>query len=145
MISPETPDELQSDARFARGVPQILVVEDEVLVGWSLANAFRKLGMEVTIVDSGEKAIDALPSVHFDLIITDLKLPRIDGFEVAAAVKSAYRDTPVIMMSAIEDPAAGEKSGRSIDAFIEKPFDLKEMTAIAGKLLAARAHRSKPA
>lgn len=141
MSIPEAADDAAPKVGLTGGVPRVLIVEDEVLVGWSLANAFRKIGMEVLIVESGEKAIEHLAATRFDLVITDFKLPHIDGFDVAAAVKSSSPGTPVIMMSALEVPTSGGKAAGSIDSFVEKPFDLKEMTAIAGSLLSSRQHR----
>ena len=113
-----------------------MIVEDETLVSWSLEKALRKAGFEVTVVGCGEKAIEKLYSTHFDLVITDLKLPHIDGFQVAAAVKTFSPQIPVVMISAVEDEACSEKIAKThLDCFVEKPFDLKEVTELVNRFV----------
>ena len=117
--------------------PRVLIVEDEILVSWSLGEALKKAGFEVTVVECGEKAIEKLYSTRFDLAITDLKLPHIDGFEVAAAVKAFSPDVPIIMISTLDDQTSHEMAVKThIDSFIEKPFDLNEIVSLAGHLIA---------
>ena len=65
-----------SSPRTAR----ILVVEDEALVCWSLSSILAKKGHTITVVTTGEDAVKQLSGNHYDLVITDLKLPHIDGF-----------------------------------------------------------------
>ena len=114
---------------------KVLIVENEALIGWSIANALKKAGFIVSIVDSGEKAIEELNLTTFDLVITDLKLPRIDGFEVASNVKKISLQIPVLMMTATDKQTVNDASCKTnIDGIIEKPFDLNEITALAHKL-----------
>jgi len=109
----------------------ILLVEDEILIGWSVAQALIKAGYGVSLVGTGEKAIEEIHSTHFDLVITDWKLPKINGTEVASNVKRLSPDIPVIMMSAVIDEASVEaKMNPFTDIFIEKPFDLKEIVEL---------------
>ncbi|MBI5022356.1 MAG: response regulator [Ignavibacteriales bacterium] len=107
---------------------EVLIVEDEALIGWSLSHVLRKAGFAVTIVDSGEEAIEKSLSSHFDIVLTDYKLPNIDGFQVASKIKANFPNVPVIMMSAYGDSLAYQNNLQSsVDRFIEKPFNLAEI------------------
>jgi DNA-binding response OmpR family regulator len=121
---------------LSRKIPAILIVEDENLVGWALGSALKKTGFDCIAVRSGEGALEVIKSVAIDLVITDLKLPQIDGFEVAAAAKARFPEIPVIMISAGEgDDLRVPIQNCNIDEFVEKPFDLNEMTGVVGTLL----------
>jgi DNA-binding NtrC family response regulator len=118
---------------------EVLVVEDETLIGWSLASKLKQAGFAVTVVDTGEKAIEKFFSSHFDIVLTDYKLPKIDGFIVASKIKASFPQIPVIMMSAYRDcPAYKNEMRLSIDCFIEKPFDLSEVAAIVRMFTSAK-------
>ncbi|MBI4549162.1 MAG: response regulator [Ignavibacteriae bacterium] len=117
-----------------RSKKRILIVEDEPLVSWSLTNVLNDLGFQTTVVLSGGKAIEKIYSSQFDLVITDLKLPQINGFEVASAVRTFAPQTPIILISAVEDQICREfLVQQGIDGFLEKPFNLREMTALISK------------
>jgi DNA-binding response OmpR family regulator len=110
---------------------KILVVEDEPLIGWSVAKALRKVGLLVDHVDTGEKAVQKLRSTSYDLVLTDLKLPKIDGFEVASMAKSLSKSISVIVISAMDKSIVSPALEKQIvDFYIEKPFDLEEVTSI---------------
>jgi len=114
---------------------RILIVEDESLLSWSLSKVLGKAGFDITVAETGEKAIEELAGVAFDLVITDLKLPHINGFSVASAVKSSLPGVPVILISALEDRESREMgSAVLVDCFVEKPFDLNEMSELVRKL-----------
>lgn len=104
---------------------RILIVEDEKLICWSLENVLTKFGYEITTVHCGEKAVELFNTDSFDLIITDMKLPKIDGFKVAAAAKTFFPGIPIVMISA-ESNRGNQIS--AIDYFFEKPFDLRCLT-----------------
>lgn len=117
-----------------------MIVEDENLVVWALGSALKKTGLDCIAVRSGEGALEVIKSVTLDLVITDLKLPQINGFEVAAAAKARFPEIPVIMISAVEgDDVRLPIQNSNIDQFVEKPFDLNEMTGVVNTLL----HRDK--
>ncbi len=129
-----------NDTRQSAGeseeTPKILIVEDEPLVAWSLSSSLQKAGFIVSVVDTGEKALELLNSNRCDLLITDLKLPRIDGYEVASSAKRAHPRVVVLIMSALEDDIPTPASFNvQIDGFIEKPFDLKDVTLRIRKLV----------
>jgi two-component system nitrogen regulation response regulator GlnG len=122
--------------------PRLLIVDDETLVSWSLANALTKAGYQVAIVDSGEKAIEELRSRAFDLLVTDIELPALSGFELASTVRERFPRVPIILMSATtECPTLPKPS--NLDYFVEKPFQIKELVALIDRLL-LRSPKSTP-
>ncbi len=104
---------------------KILIVEDEESLLKLESILLTSKGYEVKGVSSGQAALDALESVRPDLILLDIMLPEIDGFEVCRRIKSApdTRHIPIIMLTAKksrEDMARGEQVGA--DWYITKPF-----------------------
>jgi DNA-binding response OmpR family regulator len=123
----------------------ILIVEDETLLAWSLANALKRAGFETIVVESGEKAVQLLTKSRFSAVITDVKLPYINGFDVAAAVKSATPLVPVIIISALDDENARRSMMQShADRFLEKPFDLDELSRVVQSLIAQKSPLTRP-
>ena len=117
-------------------LPRILIVEDEILIAWSLASTLHHLGFEIRVVDSGEQAISMLSSTPIDLVIADIELQSIDGYEVAAVAKGHHPSIPVIMISALRDSSENRPPNKScVDSFIEKPFDLHEVSKQVEQLL----------
>ncbi len=115
--------------------PSVLVVDDEPLMCWSIENALEKAGARVTTASTGEEAIELIRSSAFDVIITDMKLPRVDGFGVAKAGKGGPIDTQIIMISAYRDEQSRKKAADlGIEQFIDKPFDLGEMVKLVKDL-----------
>ena len=118
------------------GIPSILIVDDEPLVCWTLETSLRKAGYDVTTADSGETAIEKIKSTHFDLIITDMKLPQADGFEVIRLAKQILPDIRIIMISAYGDQSVKLKaSENSIDYFVDKPFNLTEFSLLVKQII----------
>jgi DNA-binding response OmpR family regulator len=118
----------------------ILIVEDEVLVAWSLENILKKSGYRVTITDTAEKALDLVRTTVYNLIITDFKLPKINGFELASTVRASSDPLPIIMISGDQDPNyQSTYPNNSITRFIEKPFDIVDVLKTVDTLLAGNA------
>ncbi len=104
---------------------KILIVEDEESLLKLESILLTSKGFEVKGVSNGQAALDAIGEAQPDLVLLDIMLPEIDGFEVCRRIKSdpATRHLPVIMLTAKksrEDMARGEKVGA--DWYITKPF-----------------------
>ncbi len=118
------------------GIPNILIVDDEPLVCWTLETSLKKAGYNVATADSGETAIEKIKSTHFDLIITDMKLPQADGFEVIRLAKQVSPDIGIIMISAYGDQSVKLKADEnSIDYFVDKPFNLTEFNLLVKQII----------
>ncbi len=115
----------------------ILVIDDDRLIGKTLKKLLTKEGFRVTLASSGEEALIYVEKESFDLIVSDLKMPGMDGVETVASIrllceKKRFRPIPEIFITGF---AKEEIFRRALDleaaAYIEKPFDLKAMmTAI---------------
>ncbi len=113
----------------------ILLVEDEV----SLSNAVKKIleqhGYFVDAVYDGLSAVDYGKGMDYNLIILDVMLPRLDGFEVLRILRGGGVNTPILMLTArstVPDKVAGLNSGA--DDYMTKPFDTEELLARVGAL-----------
>ena len=111
---------------MAQQASRILLVDDEQSVQKLLAYPLRKDGYEVICATDGREALDRLDSESFDLIVLDLMLPNVDGFEVCRQVRAAS-SVPIIMLTArVEeiDKVLGLELGA--DDYITKPFSVRE-------------------
>ena len=109
---------------------KILVVEDDLDVAEMLNAYFRVQGYEVYTVNWGEDGVRSCQTVHPDLVILDIRLPDIDGYEVAKRLRSDRRtqDIPIIFLTEKRERAdrlQGLELGA--DDYITKPFDVQEL------------------
>jgi two-component system, OmpR family, response regulator ResD len=108
---------------------RVLVVDDEPMVRDVLARYLKRKGFDVDAVADGERALEAFDARRPDLVLLDLMLPRLDGFEVFRRIR-ARGDSPVIMIT-----ARGETTDRIVglevgaDDYISKPFSPGEVVA----------------
>jgi DNA-binding response OmpR family regulator len=119
---------------------RILVIEDEPRVAQSIRNGLREEQFAVEIVADGAGALQRVRAIDYDLLILDVMLPDIDGFEVSRQVRAIGVKTPILMLSArslVDDRVHGLDSGA--DDYLTKPFDFTELRARVRALL--RRHR----
>ena len=110
--------------------PKILIVEDDLDIAEMLNAYFRVQGYEVFTVNWGEDGVRSSQTVHPDLVILDIRLPDIDGYEVARRLRSDRRtaEIPIIFLTEKRDRAdrlEGFEFGA--DDYITKPFDIQEL------------------
>ncbi len=116
--------------------PRILVVDDEMIVCESCQRILEEEGLEVEIALSGTEAFAKMRENPFDIVITDLKMPGIDGMEVLRTIRREYPDTIVIMItgfSTVETAVEAMKLG-AFD-YIPKPFTPDEVTIVVKKAI----------
>jgi len=111
-------------------MPNILVVEDDVDVADMLNAYFRVQGYEVQVVNEGGQAVENCRNNRPDLVILDIRLPDVDGYEVARRLRSNRRtgDIPIIFLTEKRqraDRLQGLELGA--DDYITKPFDIQEL------------------
>jgi len=114
---------------------RILVVEDDVPLACRIGSVLAKVGHDLTIVHDGERALDAATQTSFDLIVLDVILPRIEGFEVLKRLHSQCASSRVLIVSArcdVKDRIAGLQLGA--DDYLPKPFAMQELVARANAL-----------
>ena len=115
---------------------KILVIEDEKLLADSIGELLRKKGFTVEVVYDGETGEQYAELGIYDLLILDVMMPGMDGFQVARKVRSLRLGTPILMLTArseLEDRIAGLNSGA--DYYLTKPFDIRELLACINALL----------
>lgn len=115
---------------------RVLIVEDDDSVARLLMQATREAGYSPVVTDNGEDALDLGLTMNFDLILLDVMIPKINGFEVCRRLRTASVMTPVLIITArdaLEDKVEGLDSGA--DDYIVKPFQIAELLARARALL----------
>lgn len=115
---------------------KILIVEDERLLADTLRTMLEARGYEAEAVYDGESGRDYAETGVYDLLILDVMMPGMNGYEVARSVRRNRVDTPILMLtarSALEDRIEGLDSGA--DYYLTKPFDARELLACVGALL----------
>src|SRR5437773_7502132 len=109
---------------------RVLVVEDEVRLARQIASALTETGHDPIIVHDGERALREATSTPFDLIVLDIILPRMDGFNVLRHLRSQHVSSRVLMLTArgeLKDRVVGLKLG--VDDYLPKPFVMTELVA----------------
>jgi DNA-binding response OmpR family regulator len=109
---------------------RILVVEDDVQLAKQVASALTEAGHDAVIVHNGERALDKAKETPFDLIMLDIILPGMDGFDVLRHLRSQHMASRVLMLTAkgeVKDRVTGLQLGA--DDYLPKPFVMRELVA----------------
>lgn len=115
---------------------KILVVEDDRELNHSVCAFLNANGYESTGCLGAEQAYDEMYKTTFDLIVSDIMMPDIDGFEFVKTVRSLNSDIPILFVTARDDFASKQRGFRiGIDDYMTKPVDLEEMFLRIGALL----------
>ena len=115
---------------------KILVVEDDRDLNRTVCSFLNQSGYEATGCLNASDAYDALYGGLFDLIVSDIMMPGVDGFEFASNVRELNTDIPILFMTARDDIASKQKGFRiGVDDYMVKPIDLDELFLRIGALL----------
>ena len=115
---------------------KILVVEDDRDLNRTVCSFLNQSGYEATGCLSASEAYDAMYDTMFDLIVSDIMMPGIDGFEFVKSVRSLNENLPILFMTARDDMASKQRGFRiGIDDYMVKPIDLDELFLRIGALL----------
>lgn len=115
---------------------RILVVDDERAVRDALARALRLNGFDVELAPNGQSALTMLEAATPDLVLLDVLMPGLDGFETCRRLRAAHHSTPILMLTArdgVDDRVEGLDVGA--DDYLPKPFALPELLARVRALL----------
>lgn len=115
---------------------KILIVEDERLLADSLKKLLEGKGLEVEAVYDGQTGAEYAELGIYDLLILDVMMPGLDGYQVARKVRASRCSTPILMLTAkssVEDRILGLNAGA--DYYLTKPFDSRELLACINALL----------
>ena len=115
---------------------KILVVEDDRELNRTVCSFLNQSGYEATGCLNADDAFDALYDTVFDLIVSDIMMPGVDGFEFAREVRDMNSDIPILFMTARDDIASKQRGFRiGVDDYMVKPIDLDELFLRIGALL----------
>jgi len=118
---------------------RVLVVDDEEMVCYLLNNVLSHQGYQVTMAGGGYEALEKLERSPFELVLTDLEMPRMDGLELLYRIRALFPDTEVIILTGhatIKTAVRAMKEGAY--SYLTKPFNLEELAVIMRNCLQAR-------
>jgi CheY-like chemotaxis protein len=116
--------------------PQVLVIDDDAVVGRSFDRVLSGKGYEVSTALSGEEALQSIENTEFDVVFTDIKMPGMDGLEVAERIKAKCPWTPVVVITGYgtaDNEARASVLG--VSGFVRKPLTPEIIESITLKAL----------
>jgi two-component system cell cycle response regulator CtrA len=109
---------------------RVLLVEDDLTAARGVSLMLKSSGAVVDHTDTGEEALELTRHYEYDIVLLDIMLPDIEGYEVVRRMRVARNDTPVLILSGLARPQAKVKGlGMGADDYITKPFDRAELLA----------------
>ena len=116
----------------------VLVVDDEPIVNESCRRILGRAGYEVDTTESGRQGLDRALGRHFDLVITDLKMPDLDGMALVRELRSKRPDTAIVIITGYGTiPSAVLAMSLGVADYIEKPFTPQKLSEAVNQALAA--------
>lgn len=124
--------------------PSILVVDDELLIRDLLYDFFAGQGWSISVAENGDKALDIIAHKPVDLVLSDIKMPEMDGLALTEELKRAHPEIPVILMTGYPsvDTAVTALRHRVVD-YVIKPFNINQLYKTIDAALREKS-RSKP-
>ena len=115
---------------------KILVAEDDRDLARFVSVCLRRQGYEVVTAADGIEALERMEEARFDMLLTDIMMPRMDGFELAESIRLTDKNLPIIFMTAKDDkPSQMLGYNLGIDDYVVKPFDMDVLQMKIGALL----------
>jgi len=125
---------------------RVLVVDDDPLIRRSLSETLREEGLDVTVADDGEHALALFQSAAPDVVLSDVRMPRMDGLALLATIRERAPSVDVILMTAFDDmpTVVAAMRGGAVE-FLVKPVDLHELRALVDRVFDDRRARRQAA
>jgi excisionase family DNA binding protein len=118
------------------GRPRVLVVDDEATIRDLLSKTLALAEYDVDLAPDGRSALDRLRMIPYDLLITDLKMPGVDGLTVIREARRLKADLPVIIITGFSNEASAiEAVNLGVSGYLTKPFRVPRVLAAAAKAL----------
>jgi DNA-binding response OmpR family regulator len=119
----------------------ILILEDDTLFAESLEDFLSEANFDVTLCSDGEMALDKSYENHYDLLLLDVNVPKLNGFEVLQSIRKQNDETPAIFLTSFKDKESVLKGfDRGADDYLKKPVDLDELLSRIKALLKRTNH-----
>jgi excisionase family DNA binding protein len=123
-------------AAASAGRPRVLVVDDEATIRDLLSKTLALAEYDVDLAPDGRAALDRLRMIPYDLLITDLKMPGVDGLTVIREARRLKADLPVIIITGFSNEASAiEAVNLGVSGYLTKPFRVPRVLAAAAKAL----------
>jgi two-component system response regulator (stage 0 sporulation protein F) len=114
---------LASESRFS-----ILVVDDELDAAKVLGKILKKRGYRIQLAANGLEALKKLQRNHFELVITDILMPKLDGIQLVKQIREQWPTLPVIVMTAVDDEQIySQMLAMGAHAYLLKPFEFRQL------------------
>jgi excisionase family DNA binding protein len=126
----------QPDKTPRKSRPRILVVDDEASIREVLSKTLALAEYDVDVANDGQSALERLRAAEYDLLITDLKMPGVDGLTVIREVRRSNPDMPIIIVTGYStESSAIEAINLGVSGYLTKPFRVPRILAAAAKAL----------
>jgi DNA-binding NtrC family response regulator len=123
--------------------PSVLIVDDDARVRTSLARALGESGTDIRVAENATRALSALADSPVDLILTDVRMPEMDGLELLRLIKERAPETAVVLMTAYDDLQTIATAMREgAEDFLVKPLDLHALRSVVGRIFEDRRLRA---
>ncbi|MBB3140525.1 nitrogen regulation protein NR(I) [Halomonas organivorans] len=124
---------------------RVMVVDDDRAIRWVLERALAQPDLAVECVDRADRVLERLLESPPDVLVTDIRMPGIDGLDLMARVREAHPELPVIVMTAHSDldSAVASYQGGAFE-YLPKPFDVDEALALVRRAVAHARERQRP-
>ena len=125
-----------------RNNKRILVVDDDKAIRDILSDVLSCMGFTVAVARSGNEGLELFLEEPFDLVVTDLRMPGMDGWDLAFHVKDRAPNTPIVLITGQQkEEVTKSDKGDRVDFVMFKPFRLKEIQKIVYRMLGAHSSR----
>ncbi len=122
---------LEETKKSGNGRLKVLIVDDEKYIRDLLADLVRTYAHESDTAEDGEEALKKLSNQRFDVLVTDIKMPRMDGFTLLKNTKQIHPDTAVVVMTGyFQDYSVREALSLGAEEYISKPFQSEEIMMV---------------
>ncbi len=142
LLAPATSHSADSSEQIGSVTPcgqRVLLVDDEEDLRETLADLLTHVGYRVTTADSGVSAVAAARTHGFDLLLTDLRMPDMNGAEAITAIKQIDPAIRVIVVTGYSsEEVAADCHRRGADEIVPKPFDIEELLRIMARVVRSR-------
>jgi DNA-binding response OmpR family regulator len=119
----------------------VLVVDDDRDILWTFGRHLLKCGFHVVTCFDGEEAMSVLEAKHFDLMLTDLRMPKVDGLALIEWAREKCSDMKVILITGFGSRAIRNLSDTKSVVYLEKPVDLEDLVDTVTEILSASDHK----
>jgi CheY-like chemotaxis protein len=116
-------------------LPTILVVDDEPGIRTMIQFELSQQGYEILTAESGVKALEMLDGRKVDLILTDMRMPQMDGLELIARVRQILPTIPIVLMTGFVEERVRKVQEQKVSGTLNKPFTIDQLAEMVHKVL----------